>query len=314
MKFKVSFVGSGYMAEEHAKAFKDSNEFELVSVFSKTKSNAKKFCSKFKMKNINSSIEDIYKKNKPDLLVISITETELTKMLKKIMKYDWTILVEKPCGINLQDSQVINRLIKLNKSKIFVSLNRRFYSSSMYLKKKIETINEKIVIQINDNQDLNLAKSFSYNNKIIKNWMYANSIHNIDLFNYFGRGKIINVKNIYNYTPKNPFFVNSILSFSSGDIGVYNATWNMPGYWSVNISSKDANYELKPIEKLKIKTNKNRFDISECKISRWDVNFKPGLRMQVEELKKYFNRHKYNLCTFNDSFETQKLINKIYKI
>ncbi|MDC3131789.1 Gfo/Idh/MocA family oxidoreductase [Pelagibacteraceae bacterium] len=314
MKFKVSFVGSGYMAAEHAKAFNDSNNFELVSVFSKTISNAKKFCSKFKMKNINSSIDDIYKKNKPDLLVISITETELRKILKKTLKYDWTILVEKPCGINLQDSKVINKLIKLNNGKIFVSLNRRYYSSSIFLKKKIKTIKDKIIIQINDNQDLNLAKSFNYNKKIIKNWMYANSIHNIDLFNYFGRGKITNVKNIYNYKTKNPFFVHSILSFSSGDIGVYTATWNMPGYWSINISSKDINYELKPIETLKIKTNKNRFDISEYKISRWDIDFKPGLRMQVDELNKYFQKHKYNLSTFNDSFETQKLINKIYKI
>ena len=314
MKLKVSFIGSGYMATEHAKAFQDCKDFELTSVYSKTSSNAKKFFKKFKLKNTNSSIADIYHKNKPDLVIISVTETELTKILKEVFKFKWVILVEKPCGINLKDSTNIKKLIKLNKPKIFISLNRRFYSSSIFLKKKINNLKENIIIQISDNQDLDLAKSFKYDKKIIKNWMYANSIHNIDLFNYFGRGKITNVKNIYNYKLKNPFLVHSIISFSSGDIGIYTATWNMPGYWAVNISSKKINYDLRPIENLRIKTNKNRFDISEYKLSKWDKKFKPGLRMQVDELNKYFKKDNYNLFTFKHSYETQNLINKIYKL
>ena len=78
----------------------------------------------------------------------------------------------------------------------------------------------------------------------------ANSIHLIDYFRIFGRGKITNVKTKNIKISKNQKIVNSEIKFSSGDIGIYKCFWNLNAPWAVSILYKDQRYELKPLETL----------------------------------------------------------------
>ena len=80
--------------------------------------------------------------------------------------------------------------------------------------------------------------------------MYANSIHVIDYFRIFGRGKITNVKTKSIKISKNQKIVNSEIKFSSGDLGIYKCFWNLNAPWAVSILYKDQRFELKPLENL----------------------------------------------------------------
>jgi len=313
-KIKVVFIGSGYMAGEHAKAFMDCKDFKIVGVYSKTYSNSLKFSKKYNINSVSKSIKDLYEMNKPDLVVIAVPELNLYSVLSISFKFPWVILSEKPIGYNLKNALKIDKIYSKYKPTFFVSLNRRYYSSVQNMLKNLKKNHSDRIIQVFDTQDTDLARKFNHSKKVIDNWMYANSIHNIDLINILGRGKIINVKNVITYNKLNPKLVKSIIKFDTGDIAIYTGIWNMPGPWSISVSTTSKRYDLKPLEKLFIKDRNYRCKEKEIKLSLWDINFKPGLRMQVKELSKYFSNKKNHLPDFKQALKTQKLISRIYKI
>ena len=74
-----------------------------------------------------------------------------------------------------------------------MALNRRYYSSTILLKRFLKKNDSKRIIEIND-QEIN--KNLPLNKiKISKYWMYCNSIHLIDFIYYLSRGKIVKIIN-----------------------------------------------------------------------------------------------------------------------
>ena len=73
-------------------------------------------------------------------------------------------------------------------------MNRRYFSSTVNLKQIINTVQGPRNITIFDQQDTKLAKSKGKSSKLIKYWMYANSIHLVDYANFLTRGKLRNIK------------------------------------------------------------------------------------------------------------------------
>ena len=80
--------------------------------------------------------------------------------------------------------------------------------------------------------------------KLIKNWMYANSIHLIDYANFLTRGKLKNIKFIKKIKVK--LIVFYILALN--DNVNYICRWNKPGPWQVQLSLKNYYFELSPLE------------------------------------------------------------------
>ena len=93
----------------------------------------------------------------------------------------------KPLGYNLDEANKIFLQSKKSKTKIFVALNRRFFFSTQELLKKISKDKSNRVVEIIDTQTPELFKN-RFPNKIIKNWIFANSIHMIDYINILCRG------------------------------------------------------------------------------------------------------------------------------
>ena len=145
----------------------------------------------------------------------------------------WVIFIEKPPGINFIEYL---KLIKLSQIKKNLKVaNRRYFSSTLNLQEKINKIKGPRNIIIFDQQDTNVAKLKGKSLKLIKNWMYANSIHLIDYANFLTRGKLKNIK----FIKKNKSEINCFLHFSSEDNVNYICRWNKPGPWQVQLSLKN---------------------------------------------------------------------------
>ena len=74
---------------------------------------------------------------------------------------------------------------ELNNSKVYVALNRRFYSSTKAVMRKLDNYQEQRLITVLDQEDTKKAELMKRPKKVIENWMYANSIHLIDYFHIF---------------------------------------------------------------------------------------------------------------------------------
>ena len=87
------------------------------------------------------------------------------------------------------------------------------------------------------------------------------------------------IKKISNWKNYSRHIFTCYIYFSSGDIGIYRALWNLPGSWSVKVIVNEETYELKPLEKILYRGANSRTDI-EVKLNYSnDRNYKPGIKI-----------------------------------
>ena len=315
-RFVVAFIGAGSMGEEHIKTFfKFKKYFLLKGILSKKNITAKKIAKKYKIENVCSSIKDLYFKTKADLVVISVPVLETKKVCIQSFKYPWKFLIEKPVGYNLNDAKIIYRAAAKRKhlNNIVVGLNRRNYLSTLKTLEDLKTNRSKRFVQVHDQQDLENKAIKNQPILVKKNWMFANSIHLIDYFNIFCRGKITKIKNFYTLNKKKSNIKTSQIEFSSGDLGQYNCVWNMPGPWAVYVTTQTKRYEIKPLESLKYQKRESRYLINLDLKYKKDLGCKPGLVNQTRQMYFFLKKKKNNLVKLREAYKTMKIIDRIYK-
>lgn len=311
-KIKIVIIGAGYIAEEHIKVLKSFTKIEISGIFSRTKKKAEFLAKKYKINLVCNSVEELFNSTHADGVIVAVSVDSVFELTKKIFKYDWISLIEKPAGYNFFEATKIYKLAKKLNRKSYVALNRNYYSSTLQLLSELKNQKSKRVVTIFDQENNIEPMIDGYPAKVTRNWMYANSIHLIDFFRLLARGKCIKVKKIVKYNKNKPYLVIAKLLFSSGDIGIYNAVWNMPGNWSVSVNTQKKFYEMKPIESLvSFNSKREKFYF---KKNKFDTFFKPGFKLQIESFLKILKKpkNKSKLPTLEDALFSMKIIKKIY--
>lgn len=310
--YKIAIIGAGNMSKEHIKAFKSIDDFEIIGIYSRTKTKAEMLSVEFNIKNVCDSIDELYLKTEADLVIISVPELSTKDVCKVAFKFPWVCLIEKPVGYNLSNAIEILNLAEKNNTKAYAALNRRHYSSTRSLQEDLKDNNEIRIVNVFDQENPQVSLEGGTPKLVVDHWMYANSIHIIDYFTLFCRGSLVNVINLEKWIPGKPCFVFSKLEYSSGDIGIYEAIWEGPGPWAVTVSTPSKRWELRPLEELRTQKYKSRKSILQD-INIMDTDFKPGIKLQAEETLKALKGEMNNLTTLKDALVTMDLINKIYE-
>jgi len=308
-KINLFFFGAGNIITEHIQAAKKFKEFRLYGIKSRTFSKANSLKKKYKIHNCFKDYKDIeIPKNQISVAIVGVSIENTYEVYKKIYNLFDVCLMEKPLGYNLDQAKKINELSKKSDTKIFVALNRRFFFSTQELLKKITKEKSKRIVNIVDTQNPKLCSNrFPY--KIIKNWIFANSIHMIDYINIICRGQIKKIENIYG--KKDNVKVLKIL-FTSNDICFYSQYWNLPGPWSVSISNNKGFYKLEPLEELSFRET-DHISFQKVKRHKLDLIFKPGFYNMYRNLSLFVQRKKNNLVDIQKSLNLMKIIDKIKK-
>ena len=308
---KVAIVGAGYMAREHIKAFQGITEVHVVGITSRTRTHAESLAMEYGIPFVCDSVPELYEKTGADLVVVAVSILSMNVVSKVCFNYPWTVLLEKPAGYNLFDAEDIEVAARKANSKAFVALNRRFYSSTQQALSQIKHIEGPRFIHVQDQEDLKRALEAGQPELVVENWMYANSIHLIDYFNVFGRGKITTVEPLIPWNAKDPFIVVAKITFESGDTGLYEGVWHGPGPWFVNINTTEKRWEMRPLEKGFCQLSGQR-TMEEFGIHPWDQNYKPGLRLQAEEAVAVVQGKATTLPTLTDSLKSMQLVKAIF--
>ena len=309
-EFKIAIIGAGFMAKEHIKVFSSMKDLRVVGIYSRTESVAKEVANQFNIPIVATSISDLYEKTKADLLLVAVSEMSVYSVALNAFKYPWLSLIEKPAGYNFDNALLIGDLASKFKAKVFVSFNRRFFNSTSSVLGELNNDEGQRLIEVCDQEEPLLLDRPP---EVHRNWMYANSIHVIDYLNILGRGEITKVIPIIHWNPDNPRYVLTKIEYSSGDIGIYKAIWNAPGPWAVSVTTQQKRWELKPLERATVQLRGSR-KTTTMTDHPWEQDFKPGLRMQAEEVLKELNDKSSSLVSLDDSIKTMQLIKKIYEV
>jgi predicted dehydrogenase len=307
----VAVIGAGYMAREHIRAFQDVTGVKIAGITSRTKARAEALAAEFSIPLVCDSIDELYTKTSAELVIVTVPELAANAVSRTCFDYPWTILMEKPAGYNLADAEDIEAAARAKKARVFVALNRRFYSSTQTVLQDLETSVSPRFIHVQDQEDQKRALQAGQPSIVVDNWMYANSVHVIDYFTLFGRGPISSVVPIVKWDPDHPWIVIAKVQFKSGDIGLYEGIWEGPSPWSVSINVSEKRWEMRPLENATFQlAGQRKSEIVET--HPWDKQFKPGLRLQAEKVVAASRGAESELPTLGEALKSMRLVKAIF--
>jgi predicted dehydrogenase len=285
----VVLFGAGPMAMDYAKVLKrlDAN----FTVVGRSLEGTQKFQKQTGITAIANGIQGWREKVGPDaeygIIAVSfenLATTAIELMNTGIRK----ILLEKPAGLTASEIKGICKKAKETNTQVFVGYNRRFYSSVL---KAVEIIKEDGGIKSFNFEFTEWSDEITKhikNSYVLRNWFLANSSHVIDMAFYLG-GK---PKELNSYTAKGNDWHPTATVFSgagtthSGALFSYQANWDAPGRWAVEVMTRKHRFIFRPLEKLKIQKI-NSVTTEDVTIDdHLDKNFKPGLYLQTKSFLK----------------------------
>jgi predicted dehydrogenase len=311
---KIALVGAGYMAREHLRAFQGLPSVELAGVFSRTEDKARELAKEFGVSRVCHSVEQLYRETRANLVVVTVRELAMAEVAKQCFQFPWVCLLEKPAGYDLQDAESILSAAKGANATVYVALNRRCYASTRQALSMLTHEAGRRLVIVHDQQDQAAAAESGQPPEIVRNYMFANSIHLIDYLRVFGRGEPTAVRIISPWTPADPGFVVAGVEFDSGDVGVYHGTWSGPGPWAVSVTDTTLRLEMRPLESLTVQPRGER-RAAPVDLGTIDVDFKPGLRAQaIQAVAAVRDRANPGLATLEDSTHSMRLAARIFDI
>jgi hypothetical protein len=102
------------------------------------------------------------------------------------------------------------------------------------------------------------------------------------------------------------------VTFSSGDVGIYEGIWKGPGPWAISISTPQKRWELRPLEKAAYQMDGER-ELYPVDPHPWDHQFKPGFRLQAEMAIAATQNKQSDSPTIYDAVDTMRIIHGIFQ-
>ena len=309
---KILVVGVGLIGQEYVKILEDL-ECNVV-VVGRSKENVKKFNQKTGIIAHAGGVQNFFKNNldRFDGAIAAVGVESLNSVTKELLNNNLkNILVEKPGGNSINEISEIENLATSKKSNVFLAYNRRFYSS---VEKAIQ-----IIIQDGGVSSFNFEftewgheiKNLSHSPQVKKNWFMGNSSHVVDMAFYLGGLP----KKISSYA-KDELDWHKPTNFSgagitdNGALFSYQANWDAPGRWSVDIITKKHRLIFRPLEKLQIQKKGSVSIDYDLEIDySLDEKYKPGFYKQT---KSFIENNIENFCTIsNQKSNYKKFYSKI---
>ena len=302
------------MAREHAKAFASLPGVTVKGVTSRTRAKADALAADLGIPLVAESVDDLHQRTNADLLIIAVPELSANPVALNAFKHPWAVLMEKPAGYDLADAEKIAAAAKGRKAPVMVGLNRRFYSSSRTIKADLETRpDEKRFIHVQDQQSYAEARRYNHPPHVVERFMYANSIHLIDLIPFFGRGQVTRVEQVTPWRGEATEVMLAYVEFDSGDTALYEGLWKGPGPWAANVSTPGKRWIMQPLEQA-IYQNAGERTRHTIEASEDDRQFKAGFLLQARAAIAAVGGERSQIPSIEDSLQTMRLINRMFGI
>lgn len=305
----IWIVGAGGIAIEYAKILKSLGRDFIV--IGRGETSAVKFKEATGIEPILGGLEN-YLKTTPELpekAINCVRASDLGKTNICLSNYGVKcILSEKP-GCLPEEVEAVRNAVAKNGTTIYIAYNRRFYASVFAAEKIIKEDGGLLSFNFEFTEWAHVIEASSTIPEIEKNNLFiTNSTHVVDLAFFLG-GEPKEMTCYQNgsvgwHTPSN--FAGSGIS-DKGVLFSYNANWNAPGRWAVELLTAKHRIYLKPMEQLQLQ-DKGSVKVYPVEIDdHLDKEFKPGFYLQT---KAFLEDTVERLCTLKQQIER---INTVYR-
>jgi predicted dehydrogenase len=304
-------IGAGYMGLEYTRVLK-SMEVDFL-VISKGTTNIDKLKNVYAIDGVSGGL-DLYLEREPvvpEFAIVAVSVEELMCTTCKLMELGVKkILVEKPAGLNKEEIVTLNELAVTKDVDIFVAYNRRFYASVLKSKEIIDKDGGVISFNFEFTEWSHEIENLEKPQQVKEHWFLGNSTHVVDLAFFLG-GK---PKEIKSYISGGLDWHHSSSIFSGAGISdldalfSYQANWEAPGRWGIEILTKSSRLIFRPLEKLQIqKIGSVKIEFVEID-DYLDTEYKPGLFVQT---RNFLSGNTIDFCTLKDQLDILDVYNQM---
>ena len=308
----VLLIGAGYMGKEYGKVLNDLNV--SYSVVCRSDASANKFNEELGVMPISGGVENALKQmnEKPDVAIVAVNVEFLASTVISLLKFGIKeILVEKPAGLNKNEMVQIYETSESMNAKVYVAYNRRFYSST---EKALEIISQDGGVSSFNFEftewGFKIEKT-SHVPEVKEEWLLANSTHVIDLAFFLGGCP----KEMCSFKSGTLDWHSKASKYSGagitdkGALFSYQANWDAPGRWAVEVLTKEHRLYFRPMEELAIQ-KKGSVTVENVELdNQLDIDFKPGLYRQVKTF--LYNKKDDRLVTIEAQINHMDFYEKI---
>lgn len=282
----ILLVGSGPMAVEYAKVFKSQGITPVV--VGRGTSSAEKFTAEtglpVSLGGVDAWLADA-SNQLPERAVVAVGEKWIGATAKALMERGVRhLLLEKPGGHDAADIRSVYEKAKETGAEVYVGYNRRFYAAVEAAKTIIQEDAGVTSFNFEFTEWSHVISTIKKEEGVKEQWFLSNSTHVIDLAFYLGgtpaelsaysTGRL-------DWHPTASVFAGAGRT-ADGAIFSYQANWEAPGRFSVEMLTRKHRLIFRPLEKLQIqKIGSVAVEMVEIDDSL-DKEFKPGLYKQVE--------------------------------
>lgn len=279
-------VGSGPMAQAYAAVLQaQSVEYKVIGrgknsadVFEK-ETGVPVVCG-----GLDAALADLAS---PHQAIVVVGVEQLAPVARKLIGAGCKrLLVEKPGALRFAELKSVHALAELYGAKVFIAYNRRFYASVQRLRQLVDAEGGIISAVFEFTEWSHRLRDLQKAPGVKEHWLLANSTHVIDLaFHFLGLPKEGKWQGWHggslDWHPASARFHGAGVS-ERGIPFSYQADWEAPGRWGVELLTRHNRYLLRPMEALQViplgSVEPQQVDLD----NTLDLQFKPGLFRQCD--------------------------------
>lgn len=307
----IWLIGAGNIGIEYAKVLAALNK-EFITI-GRGHEKAQAFREATGKDVVEGGLES-YLQSKPEVVeyaIVAVNVQYLASTTIALMKYGVKkILCEKPGFNDPSELDEVVEIAKKTKSKVFYAYNRRFFASVLKAEEIIKDDGGMTSMNFEFTEWGHVIENTEHPDEVKRNWMTANSSHVIDLAFFMG-GEPVQMSS---YTAgalswhKPSCFVGAGVT-KKGVLFNYQANWNAPGRWAVEIQTPSHRVYLKPMEQIQLQ-DKGSIKVYPVEIDdHLDKEYKPGFYL---ETKAFLKGDELRLCSLGQQLNhVLSIYNKI---
>lgn len=282
----ILLVGAGPMAIEYANVLK-ALDFPLICV-GRSPMSAKNFTDNTGLAAFSGGIDTWLLENpnastKIASVIVTVGEKWIGSVAKTLMQKGFRhLLLEKPGGFDKKDIDEVYQMSMDTQSQVYVGYNRRFYASVAAAQKIIAEDGGVQSFHFEFTEWSHVISTIEKEEGVKEEWFLSNSTHVIDLaFFLGGKPKEISCYKAGNLSwhPAGSIFTGA--GRTTNALFSYQANWQAPGRWALEVLTAKHRLIFRPLEKLDIQKI-GTVQLENVSIDdHLDKTFKPGLYNQV---------------------------------
>ena len=307
----IWIIGAGGIAREYAKVLKAlGKDYICIGRSEKT---AKEFEEATGTTAVAGGLENylLTQPEQPEAAIVATNLGSLSANTISLIKYGVKrVFCEKPGFLFPNELEEVAAVCKTECAEVYYAYNRRFFAATLAAEKVIEEDGGVRSFNFEFTEWGHVISQYNKPQEELNNWFFANSTHVVDLAFFLGGNPI----EMTCYAKDESEWHKPINFAGAGrtDKDVlfnYQANWDAPGRWAVEMLTSKHRIYLKPMEQLQLQ-DKGSVKVYPVEIDdHLDKEFKPGFYL---ETKAFLEGDTARLCSVQQQLEHVRVIyNKI---